>query len=419
MKELSKNQIISLILIGIGLSAAIGFFMTSFSSNEVDISTETTIEVSAQETKRATITTLYEVQDLAVNFRFDVEVVDIIFISPDETVYSEAIGNLKISTGNLWSTYRIKNAQTGDWQVEYNLGANSSIEYTIIENNLGITITSLNISSINENIITTSFYVKSTSNDDFEYEIYAVDNENSSDMYLMQTGTANCNEDIIQNVSLADIADGDYYLIVSVTTPNSSVELFDSKLSETFSYINPNSPNTITDYSVRVDASNLQLTINWEEYYDSSYDGYQIIVINTSDNNTIIFDNEIINSIYEVEVIFPQTATELLVKVRYQDNGVWTTYNEKSIPISTAEYLYLDDEDITSNSQIALNYYVITPNTSIYIEVNDNQISNDLISEQGYLTIDLIQGINTVYAYFIGENNVIYEVEKEIYCTAL
>ncbi|MFI3141675.1 MAG: fibronectin type III domain-containing protein [Clostridia bacterium] len=67
MKKPTKNQIIALIIIAIGLIAAIGFLITSFSTEETDSTTETTIEETTEVEVTETETETIEVAQAEIN----------------------------------------------------------------------------------------------------------------------------------------------------------------------------------------------------------------------------------------------------------------------------------------------------------------------------------------------------------------
>ncbi len=78
--------------------------------------------------------------DLVVSFTFPTEIIDITFISPSGKKLTKNTAEWKgqngslewaegdENTGQTWSTYRIHNAEKGEWYIEYNLGLNGSIE---------------------------------------------------------------------------------------------------------------------------------------------------------------------------------------------------------------------------------------------------------------------------------------------------
>lgn len=83
--------------------------------------------------KQAELTSVPGGTDLAVMFTFDKEIVDIIFISPSGKRKTPSDSDVGYSSGDLWGTYRITDAEAGTWSVEYDLKSNSAIEYSIID----------------------------------------------------------------------------------------------------------------------------------------------------------------------------------------------------------------------------------------------------------------------------------------------
>ena len=69
--------------------------------------------------KQAQIFYAYSEQDVVILFSFDKEVVDITFISPSGDKYTKAdTEKIDYAQGELWSTYRVKSAEQGQWYVE-------------------------------------------------------------------------------------------------------------------------------------------------------------------------------------------------------------------------------------------------------------------------------------------------------------
>lgn len=92
------------------------------------------------ETETATLTTLETSGDLTVMFTYDSERPDITFISPSGDRYSEDSGEdvVESAHGDYWSTYKIINAEAGEWQVEYDKKSNTSLEFSIVEGEEGL-----------------------------------------------------------------------------------------------------------------------------------------------------------------------------------------------------------------------------------------------------------------------------------------
>ena len=100
------------------------------------------------ETTTSVITNLSRQQDLTVHFTFDVGTVDIVFISPAGERKSKGDEDVEFAEGGKWATYRIHDAQPGTWQVEYDFGENTSIDYSVIRDDYGLWIQSFTIGDL-------------------------------------------------------------------------------------------------------------------------------------------------------------------------------------------------------------------------------------------------------------------------------
>ena len=109
------------------------------------------------ETKQGEITRMQSQGDLTVMFTFDSEVVDITFISPSGAKVTASDENVEYAAGDLWCTYRIRDAAAGSWKAEYDLGSNSQITYSIIEDDYGLWIQYFKVGAVSDGRIPFSF----------------------------------------------------------------------------------------------------------------------------------------------------------------------------------------------------------------------------------------------------------------------
>lgn len=100
--------------------------------------TEPDIEQADPDAKQVVLVTTTKENDLVVNFIFDKEIVDIIFISPSGERLAIGDDGVAFADGDRWRTYRISDAEVGDWSIEYDLGENEFIDYSIIEDDFEI-----------------------------------------------------------------------------------------------------------------------------------------------------------------------------------------------------------------------------------------------------------------------------------------
>ena len=147
------------------------------------------IEVHA-ETKDAELITIEEEKDLVVMFSYDKEIVDIVFISPDGVRYVDSDKDVETSSGELWKTYRIKNAVAGTWKVEYDLKSNVEIQYSIIEDSVGLWLQYLNVIEQTEDTITLSFLAENAKNDGYYNYVISAIQSNSDGNQEIASGSA-------------------------------------------------------------------------------------------------------------------------------------------------------------------------------------------------------------------------------------
>lgn len=95
-------------------------------------------EQANPDAKQVVLVTTTTEKDLVVNFIFDKEIIDIIFISPSGKRLAIGDDGVASAYGDRWRTYRISDAEVGDWSVEYDLGENEFIDYSIIEDDFEI-----------------------------------------------------------------------------------------------------------------------------------------------------------------------------------------------------------------------------------------------------------------------------------------
>ena len=109
------------------------------------------------EPKQSIIANLSTPGDLTVMFTYDAEKVDITFISPSGERLGAGSEGVEMKEGDLWRTYRIKGAAAGDWSVEYDLGSNKAINYSILRDNYGLWIQYFTLGELKEDGIDLSF----------------------------------------------------------------------------------------------------------------------------------------------------------------------------------------------------------------------------------------------------------------------
>lgn len=364
------------------------------------------------ETKQTEITTLNKQKDLTVMFTFDKENVDITFISPSGEKLTSNSDGVETAQGNLWSTYRIKDAEPGKWSVEYDSGSNSEIAYSIIEDDYGLWIQYLNIEKSNVEELELQFQADFEGEDIYyKYEIYAISTSDSNAVCRLTDGNARANEEKSLKVNLRALSSDEYVLRLNAFYDDNGTELFDAVTSESFRFDNPNEQSAIEDYKVKVDRYNHICTVDWSEFSNRSHDGYKLIV--AADGETI-YTSELDKDVKDNSVLFSEGTGNLEVKLAFEDNDIWSKYNIKNIPLEQ-EFLINKTGEITNSSQVELQYKV-EKERLLYVRINDEE-GNYKVKDNGVLSFDLKEAGNEIYAelelddqvYFVVDTNVYYD----------
>lgn len=348
--------------------------------------------------------------DLTVMFTFDKEVVDITFISPSGERKTSSDSDVEYSSGELWSTYRISGAQAGTWSAEYELGSNSEIQYSVIEDNYGLWIQYLDVEQPSGDRMGLSFEADlEDSSIYYDYEIYALNTADSDAASKIAQGSAAAGVEASVQADLSGLSSGTYVFRLDVYCQDGTAELFDSVQSGEISYTNPNEGSAIENFAVEVDSGSRMCTVSWDDYKGAGDDGYKLIA---SADGESIYTAELERSISEDSFLFPAGAGNLEIKLAYKRDQIWSSYKTKSIDLE-AETLNLGEDEITASSQLELSYKV-SKERLLHVSVNGEEGSYQVEGE-GMLAFDLAAGSNTVYAEMELDDLVRCVIDAEVY----
>ena len=362
------------------------------------------------EPKQSIIANLSTPGDLTVMFTYDAEKVDITFISPSGERLGAGSEGVEMKEGDLWRTYRIKGAAAGDWSVEYDLGSNKAINYSILRDNYGLWIQYFTLGELKEDGIDLSFQADfEGENVYYTYEIYAISSSDPENRNKIMDGMASANEATAVHANLAALPGGDYTLRLDVHYNDGEAEVFDSVSTESFSYSNPNEKSEIEDYIVKIDKHEHTCTIDWSDFAEWSYQNYKLLVV--ADGETI-YKGEFDNDVKDSSIVFSEGTKNLEIQLAYRSDSIWSKYKVKKIDLDK-EYLSLKAEQITSSSQISLEYKV-EKEREVKVSVNgkDGQYK---VKDSGFLSFDLEDMGNEIYAEMGVEDSVFYIVDSSVY----
>lgn len=368
----------------------------------------TTLPVHA-ESKQAEIVSLNKSGDLTVMFTFDKENVDISFISPSGQVITSDSSDVEFEKGDLWSTYRIKDAAKGTWKVEYDLKSNSEISYSIIEDEYGLWIQYINIMNADNDLEVVFKTDYDESDIYYSYEIYAVSTADTNNIIKLTGGFAKANNEEKVKVNLKQLSSDEYVIRLDAFYDDGGVELFDSVLSEAIKYDNPNVPSEMEDFKVKIDMDEHICSVDWSDYTGWGCNGYKLIVIADGE---AIYNSEMENNIQSNSVLFSEGTKNIEIKLAYKTGDLWSTYKNKTIHLEN-EFLRNITGTITNSSQIDLQYKTIKERL-LNVIINEEE-GKYKVKEEGTLSFDLKEEINDVHAELEIEDNVYFIVEGRVY----
>lgn len=367
------------------------------------------------ETGRTRIAKMPGGQDLAVMFSFEQENVDITFISPSGRRISKGDEGLEFAEGDLWSTYRVAEAEAGDWWVEYDKGANGEIQYSVLEESYGLWIQYVRLDGVADEKLTVSFQADWENGDVYyNYELWAVNNQDSSLSVKLSSGSGRANQEETVTASLNSLNSGRYTLKLEVSRREDDIEIFDSMIGEEFDFTNANLPEAMQGAALYLDMSNHTCRLDWHDVRSYDEKGYQVIV--TSDSEEI-YRGELDASATDTTVVYPADGKILRISLFSKKKGLWSEPLVWELDLQSKEALRTSTAEVTGEGQLVVEY-AVSGERLLSLSVN-GEAGQFLLKESGQLGIGLQQGQNQIYGEFEGEGGVIYVLDKLIYYDAL
>lgn len=373
-----------------------------------------TIKAKA-ETESTRIAAMPGGQDLTVMFSFDRENVDITFISPSGSRISKGDEGLEFAEGELWSTYRVTQAEEGVWQVEYDRGDNSEIQYSILEESYGLWIQYVRQDGMTGESLTVSFQTDCESGDvRYDYELWAVNGEDSSMSEVISSGSARANQEETVTASLSSLNSGRYMLRLEVSSRDGDAEIFDSMTGEEFDFTNEELPAAMQGGRVFLDMSGHTCTLDWKDAKDYGDKGYRVIVSGSSGE---IYHGELDSSVTDTTIVYPLDETVLQVSLSCRKKSLWSEPCIWVLDLQNGEALRTSEAEVTGQGQMAVEY-AVSGERVLFLSVNGEE-GEFLLKDSGSLGVSLQPGQNQVYAEFEGEDGVTYVLDRLIYYDAL
>ncbi len=365
------------------------------------------------ETSTAEIITLEEAGDFTVLFTYDKEQPSITFISPSEQRYTEGSDGVEAEHGDLWSSYKLTGAEEGTWSVEYDKKSNTELHYSVLDTTEGLWIQHFELKSVSGSTAKVAFRADKGDEDvSYSYSIGAVAGSSTDNVKELKTGNAKSGEEVSLDVDISGLSTYENYKLKLEISYSDGIEMFDSALTDSFSYTNPDAGQAISDFKMYVDLTSGSCTLNWDEYAEYSYDSYLVMAYADGDTEEPCYSGEISGST-QAEFAFPYETKKLSVSLYYRDNGVLSQPLTKEVDFESGESLLLDSDEVTSSAQVTLEYKVNSERV-LKVTLGENE-SEFRLTDEGSLGISLEEGSNTFYAEFESDENIFYTASKEIF----
>lgn len=372
--------------------------------------------------KKVALVTLTQKDDLTVMFDFEVQNVDITFISPSGDTFTKDSDGVEFAQGDLWATYKIHDAIPGPWKVSYDLGDNTYINYSIVESQEGIFVQSFEILSLEENILSVSFSAEVGELDVYyDYEIGVIDSESKSQ--ILTDGSAMTKETIEKEISLRYVNSGEYTPFINVYYVD-EIEVFDSIEGDSFNYSNPDAPEAMSDFVAYIDTQGGFATLNWENYDSYGMDSFKVMAYSGDELFTVMDTEE-----SKTTVAFPKDATSLRFEIYYFDGTLISKPCTKTIDLVNGEHIKLVTGEATGQASAELEvkvsddrYMLIfvneTPTDRTLSDMRaDLESSSEVVKSSDktlYIPFDK-GGNNSLYLELFAGNNVVFIIDKTIY----
>lgn len=363
--------------------------------------------IAFAESKTADFVVQERNEDLQVLFTFDKEVVDIEFISPNGKVLSKS--DVIYESGDLWASYRIVDAEVGQWKVRYDKKSNEFINYSIADNNQGLWAQYFNLNEIEDISANVSFRFDTDSlGDEYNYEISAFDIVASSSVVVLRN-TALANQDISINLDLSELSSGDYKFMMDAWKEIGLAEVFDSIETKTFTYNNPNEPEAIDDFKLTIYPEDHRINVNWKSIKKLS--GKSIKVSFYGDDKFILATTHE-SSENHADFFYYGDTKKIKVDVQYKNDIIWSKKCSKEVVLDD-NYLHIERDN--NSKTLNLKYRVKDHGKiNVYNDLSQEDTYLDTKGNGSYL-IDLLNGENNIVVQLSLDNNIYYIIYDNYY----
>lgn len=362
---------------------------------------------------------LEEAGELAVIFYYEGECPGIVFVSPSGAEYSEKTSTQEElycshSSFGGWSTYRIDNAEAGQWKIRYDKKNNAEISYSVVSTDgvEGICIQSFEVLSIENNTAQVRFEVTlGEAQESYEYTISAIPFAEERVKKVVKNGWAVTGEVQELEIPLNLSASGSYRLVLEVVHKGDA-ETFDSMDSQEFSYENVNASDAMEDFYIDLELEQSLCKVDWNAFSVGGWNvKYKVVAIVDGNKAEPIYEGVVDST--SVSFYYPVATRQLQISLQSMENEVLSKAKTKQVDFENGEYLRIKTEEVTGAATLEMEYHR-KGETELYVTVNEEK-GVYAIRGKDTILFTLENGWNLVEAHFAGSDGVTYRVSKEIY----
>lgn len=370
----------------------------------------------------ASLFSISETKNMAVAIGYDKQAPSVRFIAPNGAEYgNDAItaGLMSFSDSGDRLYYRIPNAMAGNWSIVYDKGQNKDLDIVYAPYAEAITIQSFSFAVTSDTTLDASFNVTHSKGGNYSYTLWAVvtDGDYVTGKKALTSGSASANQAVSVSAGTDSLTSyGSYRLMLEVKINDGGIEAFDSKVSDAaFAYTNPNTPQAIENFYAEIGTTDDNILLDWSKY-KLYCEGY-IVSIYEDDAAEPYYISEFESNITSTDILINSSASKLRVELAYKSSGgVVSAPAVKEIDMSMADLLTISDDEITSASQLRVDYnFTAFPGTvKTVIDVN-GEIQEAMPEGKGTFSIAIDEFENEVNILWYADENLAFRVHSSVY----
>lgn len=353
-------------------------------------------------------------KDIIIHVVWETEQPDLLFIAPDGTEYDPALEQEGTMTviGESQLFYVIYNAPKGQWKIKYDKKSNETIQIGVDDYDQNFFISSFMIGEMNGDELSVSFMAEHTSKDvEYQYTISACLEKLGEEKELLK-GRAYANRQNNVVVNLGQLASyPEYILKLHVIYHDNGTDIFDMTYSEPFSYMNPATPQTDSDFSLRLNSDEYLVDIGWGQLPGRT----QSVLVALFENGAAepFFFDEYAPDEESVSLSYNPGIQSLKVEFSVRTDDLYSVPAAKVIDFAASPDVILEDVTATNKRTLEMQYRNFGGQKAL-LTVNDNQ-TELYLEGGGDLGIPLADDWNTVSIEYTDGNNITWIVERKVF----